>query len=85
MMLLKNDRVAGEEKECACVQGEGGGGGGGGGWCVNITILFFVPCKCVFTCVYGVRVRFFLFCFFLLASLCIDDLLFRRGYYALML
>lgn len=30
MMLLKNDRVAGEEKECACVQGEGGGGGGGG-------------------------------------------------------
>lgn len=26
MMLLKNDRVAGEEKECACVKGEGEGG-----------------------------------------------------------
>lgn len=61
MMLLKNDRVAGEEKERACVRGKGGDGGGG--WCVNITILFFVPCKCVFTCVYGVRVRFFVLFF----------------------
>lgn len=72
MMLLKNDRVAGEEKQCACV---------GGG-----ILLFFFSCPVsVYLHVCMECVCVFLFCFFLLASMCIDDLLFRRGYYALML
>lgn len=72
MMLLKSDRAAGEEKQWGC------------------GLLFFFFCAlwvCIYMCEwseFGLSVCLCVY-FFFLASMCIVDLLFQRGYYAFML